>query len=75
MIDALNEWLYDFFMKWLFLILIAFFVIGTPVACSAYMHERQAFMEACQADRKEYECTALWRAGNDSATGIIVVPR
>lgn len=35
-------------------------------------HDR--FMSQCMQDRKEYECTAMWRAGNSTAPSVIVVP-
>jgi hypothetical protein len=35
---------------------------------------RTAFMASCQQDRKEYECTAMWRSGNRGVTAIAPVP-
>jgi hypothetical protein len=32
------------------------------------------FMQQCMEDHKEYECTALWRAGNRSNQDVIVLP-
>lgn len=34
-----------------------------------------AFMAACQKDHKEYECTAMWRAGQSHVVPMpIVIP-
>ncbi len=35
---------------------------------------RARFMRQCMEDHKEYECTALWRAGNRSGPDIIPIP-
>ncbi len=35
--------------------------------------EREKFMRGCLADRKEYECTAMWRAG-ESHTTVMPIP-
>lgn len=29
-------------------------------------NEHAKFMQECQQDRKEYECTAMWRSGDKS---------
>ena len=34
--------------------------------------EKARFMEQCLKDRKEYECTAMWRAGGSHAYPIII---
>lgn len=31
------------------------------------------FMQACKQDRKEYECTAMWRAGSNAVVPYPVV--
>lgn len=37
--------------------------------------EHKHFMEQCLKDHKEYECTALWRAGEDhDNTAVIPMP-
>lgn len=34
-----------------------------------------AFMKECLTERKQYECTAMWRAGDSSTTVMpIVIP-
>lgn len=35
---------------------------------------RDAFMEQCQEDHKEYECTAMWRAGSRSSSTVVPMP-
>ena len=32
------------------------------------------FMRQCMEDHKEYECTALWRAGDRASPDLIVIP-
>ena len=32
------------------------------------------FMTQCMEDHKEYECTAMWRAGSSEAPTIMLVP-
>ena len=43
----------------------------------AVSREREAharFMRQCVQDHKEYECTALWRAGDPPSPNIIFLP-
>ena len=43
----------------------------------AVTREREAharFMRQCMEDHKEYECTALWRAGDRASPDLIVIP-
>jgi hypothetical protein len=35
---------------------------------------RHRFMSQCMEDHKEYECTALWRAGSSEPPTIVYVP-
>lgn len=57
---------------------VAVIVVG--VAILAYLNvakEREAhtrFMRQCIQDHKEYECTALWRAGDRPSTDLLVIP-
>lgn len=40
--------------------------------------KKLAFMEECRQDHKQYECTALWRKGEDTSTVIpipVIIPR
>lgn len=46
-----------------------FFLIG---AAQSDSRARTAFMTQCLQDRKEYECVAMWRAG-DSHTQVVPV--
>lgn len=36
----------------------------------AEYHEQSRFMDACLQDHKEYECTAMWRAGESHTVFI-----
>ena len=47
----------------LILLTIAAIIVGNIVSTKWREEERHAFMVACLKDRKEYECTAMWRAG------------
>lgn len=42
-------------------ILVIVLVGFTVIAGNA---ERDAFMKECLQDKKQYECTAMWRSGN-----------
>ena len=54
------------------------FVIGlAALGYFAFTSGREAharFMRQCMEDHKEYECTALWRAGDRSAPDVLVLP-
>lgn len=51
--------------------LLAAFITAAWFVASASNDEREAFMVECRKERKEYECKAMWRAGN---SGTVVVP-
>lgn len=48
--------------------LLLLFVLGLCwvliLAIDSMGKREDAFMVACKQDHKEYECTAMWRAGN-----------
>lgn len=59
------------------------FFLGLGVLAAGFMwaaftdDSHQRFMEQCLKDHKEYECTAMWRAGEKPAQPVpfpIVVP-
>ena len=70
----MGDWILDNF-GW-FLVAFAVVIIALGVmAGNASMRDRMAFMEDCMKDRKEYECTAMWRAGQPSVVPMpIVIP-
>jgi cbb3-type cytochrome oxidase subunit 3 len=38
---------------------------------------KQAFMQECRQDKKQYECDAMWRAGNSNNSYVpipIIIP-
>jgi hypothetical protein len=50
-------------------------LIGVCVyAVRTNLDARHRFMSQCMEDHKEYECTALWRAGSSEPPTIIYVP-
>jgi hypothetical protein len=46
-------------------------VAGCWWVATDYSERHQRFMADCQKERKEYECTAMWRAGEPTT---VVVP-
>ena len=54
------------------------FVIGLAAlgyfALTSGREAHARFMRQCMEDHKEYECTALWRAGDRSAPDVLVLP-
>lgn len=69
-------WLLEVFPRvdWLGLLIIGIIVlmvVALGIAGYAETQQNKTFMEECMKDRKEYECVAMWRAGN---THTVVVP-
>lgn len=58
---------------WVFGIILAVLIGGVVVACNADEEHRKKFMADCMQDHKQYECDALWRAGEDHTT-VMPVP-
>ena len=54
-------------------LLIGGLIAVLPSVVSADNERRDAFMKSCLQDKKDYECTAMWRAG-DSRTFVAPVP-
>lgn len=54
--------------------LITAILYGTLLNARAHEAERKAFMFECTKEHKEYECTAMWRAG-EKKTDYIVIQR
>jgi hypothetical protein len=60
---------------WLALGLFAFAFVLFGVAIKADSDAQDAFMAECRKDKKQYECTAMWRAGDSHVAPIpIVIP-
>ena len=56
--------------------LIGFLVLCLIAALVANDQNYKEFMGACKQDHKEYECNAMWRAGEDHTTIMpIVIPK
>ena len=68
----IGDWIFDHF-GWVVAGVLAFCVFGLVVAVRADTRAREAFMEQCTADHKEYECVALWRAG-ERRTQVMPMP-
>lgn len=35
-------------------------------------NQKEAFMTECLKDHKQYECTAMWRAGDNKSSTVVV---
>jgi hypothetical protein len=54
------------------IIVVGMLLIGTLIGAGKYEQEQKdKFMQECLQDKKEYECTALWRAGSRAQVVII----
>jgi hypothetical protein len=54
------------------IIVVGMLLIGTLIGAGKYEQEQKdKFMQECLQDKKEYECTALWRAGSHAQVVII----
>lgn len=56
-------------------LLLAFLALIVGAVVFAANHDMEvaaAFMAECQKDRKEYECVAMWRAGNSDVVPVYI---
>ncbi len=53
---------------------VLFFVAIGYYAVTRGREAHVRFMRQCMEDHKEYECTALWRAGDRASPDLIVIP-
>lgn len=57
--------------------LLVLFLVGCVwlviVAADHSMKAKTKFMDECKKDHKEYECTAMWRAGEPDVVPMPVV--
>jgi hypothetical protein len=53
---------------------VLFFVALRYYAITRGREAHARFMRQCMEDHKEYECTALWRAGDRASPDLIVIP-
>lgn len=69
----------DFFIAHLGKVIGAIFgllLVALFFAAKSESEQRARFMQDCTAERPEYECTAMWRAGEKHTTYIpVVIPR
>ena len=56
------------------LLLLVGVAVGIYVGVARAQEAHTRFMRQCMEDHKEYECTALWRAGGRSGADLIVLP-
>jgi hypothetical protein len=61
-------------LGWIVLFLFAALIGLIFLAASSDAEKEAKFMSACMADKKEYECTAMWRAGNTNGYVPVVIP-
>ena len=50
--------------------LVGFSIWGTVIVAEAETERKNVFMTECKLDHKEYECTAMWRAGENHTTVV-----
>lgn len=68
----MSDFIYDNF-GWILSIIFVAMIAAIFIAANHEEKMRNQFMSSCMADKKEYECTAMWRAGRNSTT-IVPVP-
>jgi len=57
----------DIFPIFLIIIVCALLALGAMAVVENGKHQ-EVFMKQCMEDHKQYECDALWRAGEDHTT-------
>lgn len=67
----MEDWIADH-LGWIILALFAGIVWLAIYVAQAESVQRKAFMLECIKDRKEYECVAMWHAG-ESHTQVVPV--
>lgn len=71
------DWFLDKCIGWALAAFIALCFAGMFAGAHADAEARRTFMTECQKERKDYECTAMWRAGESRAQVVpmpIVIP-
>lgn len=63
----------EFIGVMLLLGVIGFTIWGIFQLAMADIKQKEQFMISCKQDHKEYECTAMWRAGENRTT-VMPVP-
>lgn len=74
--DAIADWFLDNLGTVLVVMILGFLALIFVIAKDTGERE-DAFMSECTKDHKQYECTAMWRAGerHDSTVVVPVVTR
>ena len=54
--------------------MLLFFVAAIYYGVTGQREAHARFMRQCMEDHKDYECTALWRAGDRAGPDLIVIP-
>lgn len=67
----MGDWIFDH-PGWCFLILITVTSGLIYLGFSADNAHRQSFMTACTQDHKNYECDAMWRAGEPDIIPVFI---
>ena len=68
----IGDWILDNSGK-VIVALIALLVVAMFMAAKTNAEARKAFMAECTQHRENYECIAMWRAGEKNNTYIPVV--
>lgn len=75
--DAIGDWIMDN-MGTIIIVALVVVGIGFYYAVKDTGRQHSAFMTECRQYQKNYECTALWRAGEQRGVTYIapvVIPR
>jgi hypothetical protein len=71
---AIGDFIFDS-IGWILFGLFVLASVALFVGVKSDWHAQDAFMADCLKERKAYECTAMWRAGDSHVAPIpIVIP-
>lgn len=77
MLTDVWDWACENFVEMLVVVCILTIVFGIGIGIHVEIQQKRAFMQQCMEDHKEYECTAMWRAGETKTTTVpvpIIIP-
>jgi hypothetical protein len=73
--ERFYTWLFDYWIDIVLVVFILTVIAFCVLGVIANGKVRQQFMEDCLKERKQYECTAMWRQGDSQIVPVpIVIP-
>jgi len=69
-----DQWRFTILMSSFFTVVIGGIVAAVWYAASVGAARYDRFMAQCMEDHKEYQCTAMWRAGDHPPPDVVVMP-